>query len=274
MKTKLSENIIAKAKAKKVKDKQIKSQKAKETWVKVKEVKKQPTKKVNFDKIEQQNKKLSFEQGSEIREKHLEILSSRKQNDQIRYQKKMILKALKIEFSKTYKTYMSMKWVELKKIGKPPVSSESLKKYAQKIGKNCLESAVSPKQLLEYWDRNIEFFANIGMKYPPLTFLSSAMATEKVAITANSSKPKKSFNKNKKDRTAVNSYYESTGTESSLREALLTAGFSAVNNMSDRDLRSVQNAAETLADGCDLFVFGDVGDMARWAAENFYKKTD
>lgn len=150
------------------------------------------------------------------------------------------------------------------------------RKYMRKFGVLCVKKGVTPRQALEYWAEHIKDFANKGMNLPTPGFLSSSNNIDSVAVasmevTDGGSKKWKpdSF---KRERTPVHGFSDTSRLNKGLRPGLTRAGFD-VSKYSDRDLMTLQNAAQMVARGRKVFVSANMRDMVDWAAEHVYKES-
>lgn len=153
------------------------------------------------------------------------------------------------------------------------------RKYAATAGVLCIQKAVTPRQVLEYWHDHIKHFSGkaSGMTVPGLAFLSSAANIDTVACSVVPddkapggarvvkaevlTKPK-----------AGNSFSDTSGLDVRLRPGLEAAGH-ATQAYNDRYLLTVQKNAIAIAAGRDIFIAkGALRDMSRWAATALYGK--
>lgn len=159
--------------------------------------------------------------------------------------------------------------------------TERERDYAAKAGILCVQKAVTPRQVLEYWHDHIKHFSGkaSGMTVPGLAFLSSAANIDTVACSVVPdpkapggarvvkaevlTKPK-----------AGNSFSDTSGLDVRLRPGLEGAGFKT-QPYNDRYLLTVQKNAIAIAAGRDIFIAkGALRDMSTWAATKLYGRTD
>ena len=154
------------------------------------------------------------------------------------------------------------------------------RKYAAQAAELCVLRGVTPRQLMEYWHRNLKHFRRASHQIvPALSFLSAPANIDTVACDlvadeaavggariggvtdATDPRPKNGH-----------SFADTSQLDVRLRAELERAGFSTAA-LDDRYLLTVQANAMGLAKGRDIFIGkGPLRDMSRWAAKHLYAK--
>ena len=143
---------------------------------------------------------------------------------------------------------------------------------ARKVAVNCILRGVHPAKLFEYWDDS-EKMGWMGVRCPPLSYLSSVHAVESVAL-AEFENPKRTLKAKKERRVrpeANNSFSDTEGLDPRLRPGLTAAGFD-LQRCSDRFLLTVMWMAVEKAKGNNMFIpkYSKEYPMVVWAKENLY----
>lgn len=215
---------------------------------------------------------ISFDAKSKKRKKILEALE-RKPQSRLR---QAIIKKLSSEMGRIYARFRVM--LQRSKGNKPTyaLSPALQQRYCSEIGIQCLYNGITPRQLLEYWHEHIRDFADGDMKFPPLSFLASPFAAEKVAsvLYEHTQGGKDSWHpgdfKRKVESGEVAHSFSDTGQlHKNLRRGLERAGFE-VGRYSDRHLMTIQVTARSIAKGHKIFVGENMRGMVMWAVDNIF----
>jgi hypothetical protein len=214
---------------------------------------------------------LSFESDDPKRPALLKVLE-RDARDRTR---QACVRKLGVEFSRIYERYRAAcnrRDGRLGSVFRSALASEKHRQYCEEIAILCVELAVTPRALLEYWDKNIKDFTDGQVTIPPLAFLKSASAVDRVACSALGSlgKSDEGRERAKKNTSDRNPYADLSRFDSRLRHMLESVGFDTTR-YNDRYLLSVQHNALAVARGADLLLVpGQFGDMIKIAAD-WYK---
>lgn len=154
------------------------------------------------------------------------------------------------------------------------------RKYAAQAAELCVLRGVTPRQLMEYWHRNLKNFRRASHQIvPALSFLSAPANIDTVAcdLVTDETAAGGARIGGVSDSTDArpkngHSFSDTSQLDARLRAGLERAGFSTAK-LDDRYLLTVQANALGLAKGRDIFIGkGPLRDMSRWAAKNLYAK--
>lgn len=145
-------------------------------------------------------------------------------------------------------------------------------RYMEEAAILCIEREITPARLIKYWAAHVERF---HMRYPPPSFISSPgnidAAASFYALNGLDADPEAFKRKPATNAAAgLHGYADTTQLHKGLRRELEKGGFD-VSDWSDRDLMSIQNAAEAIARGRRLFVSSTMRPMVDRALR-LYKK--
>lgn len=198
---------------------------------------------------------VTFSPGEDERQRLVAILS-RHVSDR---ERRALIKRLGKEFTRIYKRHRS-------EVDSTWWMDDKEQRDAETAGRLCLLKGVTPSQLIEYWQGEIQNFT--GMRFPTLHFLASAGNVDQVAVTlVQSKKPKKHKHNASVDRPEIHGY--SGDLDPRLRPGLQRAGCDLVG-FSDRSLLTVQTTAQTIARGRDVFVSSKLRPLVDWAVKNLF----
>jgi len=216
---------------------------------------------------------VSFDPFNKERPRALRILK-RDARDRTRQE---IVRKYGVEFSRIYVRYR--RDAERRKTGLTApdymVRHEREQKACEEAAIQCVLRGVTPRQVLEYWDSNIKNYTNNNLTIPPLNFLKSASAIDRVACSALGT-----VGRIEKTRTAPetvkikpenrNTFSGVGGLDIRLRPTLEAAGF-PTQAYNDRYLLSIQHNALAIAAGKSIFMAeGRVRNMVKHAAKALY----
>jgi hypothetical protein len=227
--------------------------------------------KVDFSKLDHQGgRAISFDVHSPMREEMIEILNRRERDSE----RKRMMNKIGVEFGRIYTRYR--RDAERVKRGYSNYDIQKQEKhYASQAGMWCIIKGVTPRQVLEYWHRQIKTFADGNLDVPPLSLLKSPGIIDQVACSALGSRP------TSEERTArphsgkgiipsgKSSFSDTATLDRRLRPALLREGFD-LSEYNDRFLLTIQKMAMNVASGRSVFVSGKLKPMVNWASHNLY----
>jgi len=205
--------------------------------------------------------------------KHISILKLNSRNSK----RQKLVSRLETEFCRLYSRYRRAAERALGRTTSVYDVMDKERKYASVAAILCLQRGVTPRQVFEYWHTNIKHFKRANtMTIPSLAFLSSPANIDTVAcsIVQDKNDPSKRYVKVKEPEVRPsfgNSFSDTSGLDIRLREQLTKAGFDTTK-YNDRYLMTVQKTALAIAMGRDIFVpESEIGEMAKWSAENLYE---
>jgi hypothetical protein len=220
---------------------------------------------------------VSFDPFSESRPKLLKILR-RDARDRTRQE---IVRKLGVEFSRIYERYR--RDAERRRNGVSSmlytVQDDRETKQCEDAAIQCVLRAVTPRQVLEYWDANIKNYTNGNLTLPPLAFLKSPSVIDRVATSALGTvgkmerlkKPRPSDGAVLKPATR-NTFSGTDGLDLRLRPTLEKAGY-PTQAYNDRYMLSIQHNALAIANGKNIFLAeGRMRNMVKYAAKNLYNE--
>lgn len=179
------------------------------------------------------------------------------------------------EYARIYTRYRRMDQRENGRVVSYEFSSKE-KKHAIAAAILCLQYAVTPRQVLEYWHAQIKHFADAKLRVPPITFLTSPTNVDRVACQVTEVQAEKGRQWRIGDfinPDRGHGFGDTSRLHPGLRPGLEGAGFD-LSEVSDRDLMTVQGAALDLVMGNLLSLGGVYGKMAVWAAEHVYHEIE
>jgi len=216
---------------------------------------------------------VSFDPFHEDRPRALRILG-RDARDRTRQE---IVRKYGVEFSRIYVRYR--RDAERRKTGITApdymVRHEREQKACEEAAIQCVLRGVTPRQVLEYWDANIKNYTNNNLTIPPLNFLKSASAIDRVACSALGTVGRIERTKAAPETVKIkpenrNTFSGVGGLDIRLRPTLEAAGF-ATQAYNDRYLLSIQHNALAVAAGKSIFMAeGRVRNMVKHAAKSLY----
>jgi len=229
---------------------------------------------IDWPRLDQRgNPSVSFEPSAADRKRLVEVLN-RKPRDS---ERKRVVAKIATEFGRIYTRYRRQAERRMGRSYSEYEVIDSERKYAAEAGIWCIRKGVTPRQVLEYWDRNIKHFADGSMALPPLSFLRWPANIDRVACSVLSDGKGKRQSGHPRQAPAPsakpaggNSFSEIQGLDVRLRSALNDAGFDTVE-FNDRYLLGIQYNAMAIASGERIFMGESRAKrMAVWAAENLY----
>lgn len=223
---------------------------------------------LDWSQLDQQgNPSISFDPGNPLRSKILVALG-RSPHDRLR---RALVGKLGKEFGRIYERYR--KDVERRQRG---ISSYQLtsgeRKACEAAGVLCIQRGVTPRQVLEYWHKNIGQFTDGSLVIPPLSILKSPAAIDRVSVSSMANPRTAGRERPTVQPKLERNPYATAGLDVRLRPALERAGY-PMNKYNDRFLLSIQHNAIALASGKKVFLAeGAMKDMVSWAASHLYSE--
>lgn len=213
---------------------------------------------------------ITFNPNTKRHKNHLKILKLNPRNEK----RKQLVKRLESEFCRLYSRYRRA--VE-RSNGRATARYEIYdgeRKYAAAAAVLCIQRGVTPRQVMEYWSKQIKYFSkNSTMKIPSLSFLSSPANIDTVACSVvyeGDSKTNRQIQEPVIKPKHGNSFSDTTGLDMRLRKELEKAGFKTTE-YNDRYLLTVQKNAIALSMGKNIFIgSGPLRDMSIWASKNLF----
>lgn len=220
---------------------------------------------------------VSFDPFHKERPRALRILN-RDARDRTRQE---IVRKYGVEFSRIYVRYR--RDAERRKTGATApdymVRHEKEQKACEEAAIQCVLRGVTPRQVLEYWDANIKNYTNNNLTIPPLNFLKSASAIDRVACSAVGTIGRIEKTRSAPETVKIkpenrNTFSGVGGLDIRLRQTLEAAGF-PTQAYNDRYLLSIQHNALAVAAGKSIFMAeGRVRNMVKHAAKALYTSED
>ncbi len=211
---------------------------------------------IDWAKLDQVGRPVvSFDPFSPERPRMLKVLK-RDARDRTRSE---IVRKLGVEFSRIYERYR--RDAERRRTGMNSmlyeVQGDKERKACEEAAIQCILRSVTPRQVLEYWDKNIKDYTGGNMVIPPLTFLKSASAIDRVAASALGTVSKleklKSAPVSKLRPQNRNTFSGTDGLDIRIRPTLERLGFKT-QAYNDRYLLSIQHNALSIAAGKSIFL--------------------
>lgn len=172
-----------------------------------------------------------------------------------------LVRKLGVEFSRIYERYR--RDAERRRTGGLAflyeVQTDTERKLCEDAAVQCVLRAVTPRQVLEYWDKNAKDFNGGAFVIPPLSFLKSPAAIDKVAVSSSGTVAKlEGTRKAKKPEAKLrptdrNTFSGTDGLDVRLRSTLEAAGFKT-QAYNDRYLLSIQHNALAIASGKNILL--------------------
>jgi len=152
------------------------------------------------------------------------------------------------------------------------------RKYALRAAIACIVKGVTPRQVLEYWHKNIGDFANANMSVPPLPFLAQPAMIDTVTIAAMAARHDVTPRAKRRGRAKGRSMHTMSDVSllhRDLRRALMGAGFD-LSEINDKYLTAIQAYAVDVVSGSmeANVIPSKLRAMVKWAAENIYHGVD
>lgn len=211
---------------------------------------------IDWAKLDQVGRPVvSFDPFSPERPRMLKVLK-RDARDRTRSE---IVRKLGVEFSRIYERYR--RDAERRRTGMNSmlyeVQTDKERKACEEAAIQCILRSVTPRQVLEYWDKNIKDYTGGNMVIPPLTFLKSASAIDRVAASALGTVSKleklKSAPVSKLRPQNRNTFSGTDGLDIRIRPTLERLGFKT-QAYNDRYRLSIQHNALSIAAGKSIFL--------------------
>ncbi len=188
-----------------------------------------------------------------------------------------IVRKLGVEFSRIYERYR--RDAERRKTKQTysnyTVQGDREHKFCEEAAIQCVLRSVTPRQVLEYWDRHVSDYSNGEMVIPPLGFLKSASAVDRVATSslgtvAKLAKLKGGVEIPKLKPQNRNTFSGTDGLDIRLRGTLEAAGI-PTQVYNDRYLLTIQHNALAIAKGKSIFIAeGRMRKMVMHVANTLY----
>lgn len=261
-----------------VKEKQL-IEKERREQVRAKRVRAAEIPRMEFAKLDQNGSPvISFDPDSPLRDGMCDILMRPARDAE----RKQLVEKLGIEFGRIYVRYRKGAEAERGKrsiyaLGIP----EAEQHHAEEAGVQCILKGITPRNLLEYWHKNIRTFADRDMIIAPLALMKSPGMVDQAACShvVGGAKVPRSYSDASPTPTATptdvrpvsrNSYASPGALHAGLRRGLERAGFD-MRDFNDAYLVTIQNMAKKYATDEDFLPSKQLRPMVVWAAENLFK---
>lgn len=189
-----------------------------------------------------------------------------------------LVRKLGVEFSRIYERYRRDTERRLRggvnMGGLYEVNGDKERRACEEAAIQCVARGVTPRQVLEYWDKNVNDYTGGNMTIPPLSFLKQQSVIDRVAVSSSGTVAKLGRLKSKPEAAKLkptdrNTFSGLDGLDVRLRTTLETAGFKT-QAYNDRYLLSIQHNALAVAAGKSIFLDGKMRDMVMSAVETLY----
>lgn len=229
---------------------------------------------IDWGKLDQVGRPVvSFDPFSAERPKLLKLLK----RDPRDVTRQALVRKLGVEFSRIYERYRRDTERRLRggvnMSGLYTVNGDKERRACEDAAIQCVFRGVTPRQVLEYWDKNVKDYTGGNMTIPPLSFLKQQSAIDRVAVSSSGTVAKlgrlKSKPESKLKPTDRNTFSGTDGLDVRLRTTLENAGHKT-QAYNDRYLLSIQHNALAVAAGRSIFLDGKMRDMVMCAVEALY----
>ncbi len=193
------------------------------------------------------------------------------------FTRQALVRKLGVEFSRIYERYRRDTERRLRggvsMSGLYVVQGDKERRACEEAAIQCVFKGVTPRQVLEYWDKNVNDFTGGHMTIPPLSFLKQQSVIDRVAVSSSGTVAKlgrlKSKPESKMRPTDRNTFSGTDGLDVRLRTTLESQGFKT-QAYNDRYLLSIQHNALAVAAGKSIFLDGKMREMVMCAVEHLY----
>jgi hypothetical protein len=172
-----------------------------------------------------------------------------------------LVRKLGVEFSRIYERYR--RDAERRRTGGLgflyEVQGDTERRHCEEAAVQCILRAVTPRQVMEYWDKHAKDFVGSAFVIPPLAFLKSPSSIDRVAVSASGTVSKLEGTRKAKTPesklrpTDRNTFSGTDGLDVRLRSTLEAAGFKT-QAYNDRYLLSIQHNALAIAAGKNIIL--------------------
>jgi hypothetical protein len=229
---------------------------------------------IDWSKLDQVGRPVvSFDPFNSERPRLIKVLK-RDSRDSTR---QVVVRKLGVEFSRIYERYRrdaERRAMGINTHGLYEVQGDRERRACEEAAIQCVFRAVTPRQVLEYWDKNIVDYTGGNLTIPPLGFLKSASAIDRVAVSRQGTVSKMERLKKPTETPRIratdrNTFSGTDGLDVRLRTTLESNGFKT-QAYNDRYLLSIQHNALAVAGGKSIFLAGKMRDMVMIAVEHLY----
>lgn len=229
---------------------------------------------INWGKLDQLGKPaITFNLSESEREELIRLLvpDMRKLSSEDKKFRRAVERKLEQEFVRLYERYRR---AAMREMGwgttKYDVMSKE-RKYALAAAISCVVKGVTPRQVFQYWHKNIKHFANSKLSVPPLPFLSQPANIDEVCINMMEEKHSGPKRHDSGRPRSMHTMSDTSLLDPRFRKTLAEVGFD-LSGMNDVYLATVQAYAVDVAGGQvkARFIPSKLREMVKWAADNFF----
>lgn len=230
---------------------------------------------IDWTKLDQVGRPVvSFDPFSPERPKLIKLLK----RDSRDITRQALVRKLGVEFSRIYERYRRDTERRLRggvnMSGLYEVQGDKERRACEDAALLCVFRGVTPRQVLEYWDKNVKDYTGGHMTIPPLAFLKQASVIDRVAVSSSGTVAKLGRLKKREPEVKLrpadrNTFSGTDGLDVRLRTTLESAGFKT-QAYNDRYLLSIQHNALAVAGGKSIFLAGKMRELVMCAVNNLY----